>query len=248
MTPGANDPNVPRGRGRLAAAFWGAVALSVALSLVPYGRYALYPFAVLSTWAHELGHGVTALLVGGEFDRLELYADLGGVAFTAGTNDALRGPLVSAGGLLGPALLGGLVIVLGAREATARRVLLVLAALLAASLVLWVRNAFGAVAVFGLAAGIGAIAVRGSEPVRLVVAQLVGIQACLGSIASIDYMFTRDFVRGGERVASDTQNIARHLLLPYWVWGAIICALSLAILLAAFWLAWLRPRRGAPGA
>ena len=34
--------------------------------LVPYGGYLLYPFTLLSTWVHEMGHGVTALLrIGG---------------------------------------------------------------------------------------------------------------------------------------------------------------------------------------
>lgn len=236
------------GRRRLAATFWGAVGLSIALSLTPYGRYVLYPFALLCTWAHEMGHGLTAWVLGGKFRKLELYSDLGGVAFTAETHDALRGPLVSAGGLLGPALLGGLVVVLGAREVTARRVLLLLSVLLTASLVLWVRNVFGCLAVFGLAVGMGWMALRASDLMRLVVAQMVGIQLCLGSIGDVDYMFTRDFERGGVRVNSDTQNIAEHLLLPYWVWGAIICALSLAILVTAFWVAWLRPSRRAPAA
>jgi hypothetical protein len=239
------SPGAARGRGHLAAAFWAAVFISVALSFVPSGRYALYPFALLSTWAHEMGHGVTALLVGGSFDHLELYSNLGGVAFSRGASGPLRGPLVSAGGLLGPAVLGGLVVVLGARQATARRVLLVLALLLVVSLTLWVRNLFGAAGVGLLAAGLGAVALWTPEGVRLVVTQLCGIQLCLGSLSSFDYMFTRQFERDGQVMLSDTQAIAEHLLLPYWVWGAIIAALSLAILALAFWVAWVRPARAA---
>ena len=40
---------------------------------------------------------------------------------------------------------------------------------------------------------------------------------------------------------SDTQAIAQQLLLPYWVWGALIAAASLLILAVSFWLAWVRP-------
>lgn len=245
MPPLAFDPAAKKdeGRGHLVLAFWGAVIISVGLSFVPSGRYALYPFALLSTWAHEMGHGVTALLVGGSFDHLELYSNLGGVAYSRGASGAIRGPLVSAGGLLGPAVLGGLIVVLGARRATARRVLLVLALLLVVSLVLWVRNAFGAAGVAGLAVGLGAIAWWAPEGVRLVVTQLCGIQLCLGSLSSFDYMFTKQFERDGKVMLSDTQAIAEHLLLPYWVWGTIIAGLSLAILASAFWLAWLRPVR-----
>lgn len=227
---------------RLLVAFLGAVALSIGLTFVPFGRYALYPFALLATWAHEMGHGLTALVVGGTFEHLELYADLGGVAFTR-RPDGLGAAAVSAGGLLGPALLGGLVVVLGAREVTARRILVVLGGALAVSLVVWVRNPFGMVGVALLAAGVLALARWGGEVPRRVATQLVGIQLCLGSLGSFDYMFTRQFERGGEVMVSDTQAIAQQLLLPYWVWGALIAAASLAILAGAFWVAWVRPAR-----
>lgn len=230
------------GRDRLVLAFVGAVVLSLGLSFVPYGRHALYPFALIATWAHEMGHGLTALLVGGSFEHLELYSDLGGVAFTR-RPDGLRAAAVSAGGLLGPALLGGLVVILGAREATARRVLIALGGALALSLVIWVRNPFGMLGVALLAAGVLALARWGGEAPRLVVTQMVGIQLCLGSLGSFDYMFTREFERGGKVMASDTQAIAQQLLLPYWLWGALIAATSLLILAAAFWVAWIRPSR-----
>lgn len=229
-------------RGRLAAAFFGAALLSVALTFVPFGRHALYPFALVATWAHEMGHGLTALLVGGTFERLELYSDLGGVAFTR-RPDGLGAAMVSAGGLLGPALLGGLVVVLGAREATARRVLLVLGGALGVSLVLWVRNPFGMGGVALLTVGTIALALRGGELPRLLVTQMIGIQLCLGSLGSFDYMFTREFERGGKVMVSDTQAIAQQLLLPYWLWGALIALASVAILVAAFWAAWVRPGR-----
>lgn len=227
-------------RDRLMFAFLGAVALSIGLNFVPFGRHALYPFALMATWAHEMGHGLTALLVGGSFEHLELYSNLGGVAFTW-RPDGLRAAAVSAGGLLGPAVLGGFVVVLGARQATARRVLAVLGVALALSLLLWVRNLFGMLGVGLLAAGTLALARWGGEAPRLVVTQLVGIQLCLGSLSSFDYMFTREFQRGGTTMASDTQAIAQQLLLPYWVWGALIAAASLLILAVAFWLAWVRP-------
>ena len=44
---------------------------------------ALYPFTLLGTWVHEMGHGLGALLCGGRFDRLEIFEDASGLAFTA---------------------------------------------------------------------------------------------------------------------------------------------------------------------
>ncbi|MCA8924911.1 MAG: M50 family metallopeptidase [Planctomycetes bacterium] len=238
--------DVPPNRNRLKAAFLTAVGLSVVLHLVqPYGRYALYPFSFLATWAHEMGHGLTALCLGGSFKRLVLFSDLGGYA-THTAVGFVRGPLVAMGGLLGPAVAGGAVIVCGARsERSARITLGALAVLVALSLVIWVRPfvGFGFLALGGIGVALSAVAFYGNTVLRLFLTQLIGIQLCLGSLGSFDYMFTKDFERDGERLASDTQSIAEHWLLPYWVWGSLIAAASILILVSAFYVAWIRPER-----
>jgi Peptidase M50B-like len=240
----------PLDRKRLALTFWGAVAASLLLHFFqPYGRYLLYPFAFLSTWAHELGHGVTGLMIGCEFDHLELYKTLGGVAFTGYPSGGMwwRRPLVSAGGLLGPAVVGGGVIVLGSRPKVAPLVVGAIAGALWISLALWVRNVFGMAAVGLIGAGFTVLAVYGHEVLRLFVCQLTGIQLCLGSLSDFDYMFTKNFQRDGATMNSDTQNIAEHLFLPYWVWGTLIAGASLTILLLAFYTAWVKPFRNGAG-
>jgi len=227
---------------RLLAYFWIAAAISLILPRLPYGRRILYPFALLGTWAHEMGHGLFAILVGGSFDRLVLYQNLGGTAYSTGVGTFGRA-LVAAGGLLGPALAGGLVIVLGSRESTARWVLAGLAIILALSLLLFVRNLFGWVSLAVIAAILGILAFYGPEVARVLVAQLIGIQFCLASWGTLDYMFTRDFVRDGQVIDSDTQEIAEVLLLPYWFWGGLIAATSLTIMGSAFYVAWVLPYR-----
>jgi hypothetical protein len=228
-------------RRTLVRAFWAAAALSLVLAWVPYGRLVLYPFALLSTWAHEMGHGLTALLAGGAFDHLVLYPDLGGTAFNRVPQGLFAPALVAAGGLVGPAVAGGLTIVFGARPRLSRVVLYVFAGLLLASLAVWVRNPFGMAAVLGLAVGFGALARYAGDGIKLTVAQLTGIQLCLGSVSDFDYMFTRDFLRDGQVQISDTQAIAQQLFLPYWFWGGLVALASLLILGTAFWFAWVRP-------
>lgn len=230
-------------RTQLAAAFWGAVLLSVILAWIPGGRYALYPFELLGTWAHEMGHGLAALTLGGSFERLELRADLGGTAYHRGASGLLAGPSVAAAGLLGPALAGGLIIVLGARPKAAPAVLAALGAALLASLALWVRNPFGMGATGVLGGACLLLAGWAPLSLRVVVTQLTGIQLCVASLGTFDYLFTSTFERDGRTMTSDTQAIADHLLLPYWVWGGLIFALSLLILGGAFWAAWMRDER-----
>jgi hypothetical protein len=230
--------DAPMDRAQLAATFWGAVLLSVILAWIPGGHYALYPFVLLGTWAHELGHGLAALALGGRFDTLELRPDLGGVAHIAVATD-LQHALTSAAGLLGPSLVGGLIIVLGARAKTAPGVLAALGLCLLASVGLWIRDAFGVAAVTTMGLVCVGLAAKAPLSLRAVTSQLVGIQVSLASL-NFDYMFTSTFSRDGATMKSDTQAMADALVLPYWVWGALIAALTLAILGASFWFAWMR--------
>jgi hypothetical protein len=227
--------------GQLIRVFWAAVALSLILPRIPYGRVLLYPFALLGTWAHEMGHGVTALAAGGSFKRLEIHRNLDGLAFSGGVGPLGRA-VVAAGGLLAPAVAGGAVITLGARETTAPWILAGLAVAVLASVVLFVRNFFGLAALTITGLALVPVAWWAPEVVRVFAAQLVGIQFCVASWGSLNYMFTKNFRRqDGTLTDSDTQTIANVLLLPYWFWGGVIAVLSMAILALSFYLAWIYP-------
>ena len=41
--------------------------------VVPFGRLIAYPLVLLSTLAHELGHGIAAVLVGGDFEQFVMH-------------------------------------------------------------------------------------------------------------------------------------------------------------------------------
>lgn len=227
--------------GGLIVWFWLAVAVSVIGPRLPFGRTVLYPFALLGTWAHEMGHGVTAIIFGGRFRRLEVHRNLGGLAFHSGVRGFGRAA-VAAGGLLAPAVVGGAVIVLGAREQTAPWILAGVAAALIISLLLFVRNGFGWLALSLIAAALTATAVLAPENVRIFLAQLIGIQFCMASWGSLHYLFTKHVRRtDGTVMDSDTQQIANVMLLPYWFWGGIIAVVSFAILSASFYVAWVAP-------
>jgi len=212
---------------------------------LPYGNYVLYPFTILATWFHEMGHGLTALLTGGHFDRLLIYPDGSGLAYhSAPASDGflwgrIRQALVAAGGPMGPPLAGAALILGSRRFATAHYSLLLMGGLLLLSAVLWVRSAFGLGVIPVLGLLVLAIALRAPRWVQAFTVQFLGVQACISTFHQLDYLFSPGGVIGGEAILSDSSQMARNLLLPYWFWGGLMALASLLLLLqslrVAYW-------------
>lgn len=230
---------LPRGavRGLLVA-----TGLTAVMYAVPQGAWLAAPLLWLSTLAHELGHGLTALLVGAEFTALELYADGSGVAAWRGSVGALGQAAIAAGGLLGPAVGAALCFAFG-RSARAARIILGVAAIgLLLGLVLWVRTLFGAAFVAALAVGCGTVAWRLHDEVARVLVLFLGIQLALSVFSRGDYLFATTARTGAGLMPSDTQQMAEALWLPAWFWGALVGVLSVGVLAGG--LTWaLRPTR-----
>src|SRR4051812_30415389 len=137
---------------------------SILLWQTTLGSLLLYPFTILATWFHEMGHGIAAMLSGRAFERLLIFADGSGVALSLRPADAFRSTdaLVAASGPLGPAIAGALLI-LSSRSPTATRgALVVLGVALVVSTVIWVRSLTGWLVLPALGLGIAGLALRGS--------------------------------------------------------------------------------------
>ena len=71
--PAPREPaELPEGfsRQQLVLCFVAAIVVTVLLPQVSWSRYVLLPLTFLGTWAHEMGHGLTSVLCGGEFEKL----------------------------------------------------------------------------------------------------------------------------------------------------------------------------------
>jgi hypothetical protein len=227
---------------RRVALLLGIGLASILLWQTMLGSLLLYPFTILATWFHEMGHGIAAMLAGRGFERLQIFADGSGVALSLRPADGYRltDALVAASGPLGPAVAGALLIV-SSRSATAtRNALAVLGAALILSTLIWVRSLAGWLVLPALGVAIVVVALRGSLPWRRFVIQLIGVQACISVWKQFDYLFSPGGTVGGRLHRSDTGAIADVLLLPYWFWGASISAAILALLWWSFRLAFRR--------
>jgi hypothetical protein len=206
------------------------------------GSFLLYPFTILATWFHEMGHGIAAMLTGSAFERLLIFPDGSGVALSLRPADEYRvtTAFISASGPLGPALAGALLII-ASRTATATRTALsVLGAALIVSTAIWVRSFTGWLVLPALGVAIIVLARRGSMPWQRFGIQFLGVQACISVWQDFDYLFSSGASVGGQLHRSDTSAIADVLLLPFWFWGAIISAMILAMLWGSFRIAFRR--------
>ncbi len=218
------------------ALLWVLLVIAVVWQF-PYGRWILYPFSLLATTAHELGHGLTALLVGGEFNRFVLYADGSGAALWTGSGSRLQRALVAAGGLLGPSLAGSALIVVARSPRAARWALGSLATALLIVVFVWARNLFGAFFLSAAALAFAAAARWLGDGGATFALRLTGALLCLSWLNDVDYLFSPQAEVGGVRHPSDTAQMADALWLPFWFWGSAIALLSLTVLSVGLWLA-----------
>ncbi|MEM9312232.1 MAG: M50 family metallopeptidase [Pseudomonadota bacterium] len=205
-----------------------AAVVVLALPALPFGTYLIYPFVILTTWFHEMGHGLTALLLGQDFEQLEIYANGSGVAQSRVAADLspLARAAIAAGGPLAPTLVGSLLIVASAHERMWRPALWGLSAAIFASVIIYVRSRVGYFVLPLVGAGIALIAWRAQPGLVRFSLQFLGLLGALSMLSDFDYLFTERAVIDGRPMLSDTGQIEAALLLPHWVWAALILVTS----------------------
>lgn len=218
-----------------------AAATLLLYNIPVVGRFLAWPLVLLSTLAHEMGHGLTALILGGRFLRLVMWPDGAGVAEIDLTGfDRIREALSSAGGLVGPAVAAALCFLLGRTGRGARACLLGLGIFLCAAEVLVVRNLFG----FFFVGTLAALCLVGGRRLPQEGAQLavvfVGVQLALSVFSRADYLFSPGAVNPEGSFPSDVMRMQHALWLPYWFWGALCGAFSVAVLVWGIGIYWRR--------
>lgn len=210
----------------------GIAFASVMLWQTSFGMLLLYPFTILATWFHEMGHGIAAMLLGSRFEHLLIFPDGSGVALSSRPFESSRltEALIAAGGPLGPPLAGAALIIASRNSRSTRIALVTLGTVLLLSTLIWVRTWTGLIVLPLLAAAILATARYGSLAQQRFAIQLLGVQACISIWQQFGYLFTPGGRIEGQFQRSDTGAIADVLLLPYWFWGAVISAAICALM------------------
>jgi hypothetical protein len=221
-----------------------AVVAAGALAWSPWLAIVAYPFRLLTTLVHELGHGLAALVTGGDFLRFVVFPDGSGLAYTAG---GWRLVVIPAG-YLGAAAFGALLIVAGRRPRGARWAL---GAVGAGLVLLTLRYALptlftaeGAAGALTLASGLAlgaaavALALKAGAPAVLFAVYLVAFQAGLTAFLDLWTLIGLSARRDAAHAATDARAMAELIPLPAVVWAAawaLVAALLLALALRAAW-------------
>ncbi len=200
----------------------------------------MYPFTLLGTWFHEMGHGITSMLVGGTFVKLEIFNDGSGLAYSSyqdfyiKKNIALA--LVSAAGLMGPPIMGSILILMSKSFKKSTIILYALSIAMALSVIIWVRTGVGIITISLLAGLFFFIAYKGGDRFKQLAVQIIGLQACLSTYLQINYLYTEKVSVGGNPTGySDTGNIAQHLGGTYWIWGTLIGIAGFTLLITSLY-------------
>lgn len=218
-----------------------ALTLVVVERYVPHGRAVLYPFVLFATWVHEMGHGLAALVVGGEFSRLDVYADASGLAHIRVPAGPASG-VTAVAGLLAPPVLGGVMLAVARGPRRAKGLLGVLAAALGGSLALWIRGPVGMAVAAGVALLFAVASRVSSDRVAMVIAQLLGLFLGLDALRRGDYLFTPSARIGGVVMASDVSAVASAWGGSYFAWGALVAFVGATAFALGLWSAWRAPR------
>lgn len=213
--------------------------LTLVLWNIPNGKLFLYPFTILGTWFHEMGHGLTAWILGGNFNRLEIYPNGSGLAQFSHNFNNLKLGITAGAGPFGPTIAGFILIYASLRKSTAKYGLILLSVIMIASCIIWIRPVFGAGFFIILFLGIifAYLAIKSNTSTQSIILQFLGIQAFMSVYLSVDYLFSKGGIVGNAQYYSDTQVMADNLLLPFWFWAGLIIIFSLIVIFYSMKLA-----------
>ncbi len=207
---------------------WIAAAVSLAVSVTPAAGVALYPFRLFTTWVHEGAHALATVVVGGHVSSIVIRPDASGVTHSLVPDSRLLRGVVASAGYCGAALVGCLLIAATRVERRAHAVLGGVALCMLLTLVLWVRNPFGAGVMLAWAIAFLVLARRGLGRTAQFLVGLLAVQVALNAVYDIRVLYLVDG-------PSDAATMAALFVLPAWLWASAWMLLAVGMLGATLW-------------
>ncbi len=215
------------------------VAITILIWNIPGGKILLYPFTILSTWFHELAHGFSAILLGGDFHKIVIFPDGSGYAqfsYSSLFFDNIGKSIVAGAGPIGPSVIGAIFVMSSVKEKSTRIVMYLFSIFLISTSIIWIRPiiswGFFIILIFSIL--ITQIATKANDKFKIFTLQFIAVQAFLSVYQSMGYLFSSGAIVDGNHNLSDTAVISENLFLPYWFWGAIILLINIILIYYSF--------------
>lgn len=202
---------------------WVAAAVCLGVSLTPWGPLILYPFTLFTTWVHECSHAAASVLLGGSVASITIQPDTSGLTRSLMPASRFAQGIVASAGYLGASVVGCWLLAAARVPKRAPAILWSIGALMLLTLVLWIRNLFGAVVVLLWGVALLAMSRRRGGALPGFLLSVLAIQVALNAVFDIRMLF---FVRGH----SDAETMARLFAAPAWIWASLWMAASVAML------------------
>lgn len=218
------------------------------LAVVPFIGLINYPFRLLLTIVHELGHGLAALTTGGHFIRFVIFPNGSGLAYTAG---GWRFMVIPAG-YLGVAVFGAILILLGRNHRWSRGAMAVIGgAMIILTIGYGLPSIFSTQIFSGILTTLSGVifgfvflwvAVRAAPGWIIFLLHLLAIEAGLTTFSDLITLIgisTRFF----NVPANDAQSMAELTFIPAIIWALLWAVAALLLIGGAIWRTWLAPTK-----
>jgi|GEM_PF-1050922 len=233
---------VPRSRGfwrgRRRADFglsiWLAIGAYVLFQHLPVASLLARPIQYLGTWAHELGHCIASEILAVNCTRIEILPSGGGAAYRALAGNDFASAVISGAGLLGPSIIGAMVLVMSRRFGLSRAALMAISFAFIWTAREWGQDIFTDAVAWSLGGFFFVMALLSGQLLRAIVAQFFAVVFAVQAVEGWGYAMIDGFSRDGRHMVSDTGKIAQLLGGTHELWGTVIMGLAVAILAAAF--------------
>lgn len=201
----------------------GASAISIVLSFIPFAGFLVYPFKLFVTFIHEGGHALAALGTFGAVERIAINPDTSGVTLSLGGMPII----ISSAGYLTSTLFGAALLLIGRNGKHAKAALGLIAVLILALTLVWVKGLFGLIVGVGLTAVLILFAAASNPKVAHFFLSFLAVQCCLNALYDLKTLFLISAVTSQ---SSDAVNMQRLTFIPAIVWALLWLGLSLVVL------------------
>jgi len=221
-----------------------AALTAAAITWVPIINWLDYPFRLLLTIVHELGHGLAAILTGGSFRNFILTPNGSGLAYTAGGWRLIVIPA----GYLGVAIFAAGLILLGRSHRWSRIALGVIGAAMILFSLWFGRPGEASIqavvsSVLGIVMGVifGAIflkiALQAGDGLIIFFLHLIAIKAGFTAFSDLFAVIGLS-TRLGPVPHTDAHSMAELTYVPAVVWALAWAVMAFVLIGGAIWVTW----------